>query len=140
MSDHERWLAETWQMIEDCAHDLDPAHHVSLSTAGCKALFEERRAIRTAADAVLAECGARSMTRHPMAGVIPWGLLSKLHDALKGVAPETTQLPTPEGPMWVTKPQMREVARTLCPDITDAQFNAMWAEDRLAAYRREKGE
>lgn len=84
MSEHERWLAETWQMIEDCAHDLDVNHRVSLTTAGCKALLEERRAIRTAASAVLAECGARSMKRHPMAYVIPWRLLSKLHDALEG--------------------------------------------------------
>jgi hypothetical protein len=44
---HERWLAETWRMIEDCAKDNSDGHRVSLSAKGCAALLAERRSNET---------------------------------------------------------------------------------------------
>jgi hypothetical protein len=40
------------------------------------------------------------------------------------------------GPVWLTKERMREVARICNPDITDEQFNRMWAE-RILEKRAE---
>ena len=45
-ADHVRWLAETWQMIEQCAVSRDVAKRVGLSNAGCAALRDERDRLR----------------------------------------------------------------------------------------------
>lgn len=37
-------------------------------------------------------------------------------------------------PLWFNKQQLRELCRTCNPDITDAEFDAMWAE-RMAMGR-----
>lgn len=44
--DHERWLAETWKMIETCATDIRSSN-VTLSPEGCRALLGERNAHET---------------------------------------------------------------------------------------------
>lgn len=41
---HEKWLADTWRLIEENANETDQGHRVSLSPRGCLALLEERRA------------------------------------------------------------------------------------------------
>jgi len=40
---NERWLRETWEMIEANAKETDQGHRISLSPLGCAALIEERR-------------------------------------------------------------------------------------------------
>ena len=46
-ADHVRWLAETWKMIERCAASLNQSERVSLSTAGCAAIRDERDRLRS---------------------------------------------------------------------------------------------
>lgn len=47
-AEHVRWLAETWQMIEQCAVSRDVSERVSLSPAVCAALRDERDCLRIA--------------------------------------------------------------------------------------------
>lgn len=55
LSEHEIWLAETWQMIERCATSMNQSEQVRLSTAGCAALLAERRDMRETAEILAAE-------------------------------------------------------------------------------------
>lgn len=52
--------------------------------------------------------------------------------------PENPPLPPVE--WWLTKAQMRQVARQMCPQMTEQQFNAEWARALLRQYRRNQGE
>jgi hypothetical protein len=107
-SDHERWLAETWQMIEECAKQTDERHRVSLSPRGCAALLAERAACapwlkdsETPAERLesnhrecLALLGLLAAEKRKVEAYEE--LLGQRVDQLKGDAPETPDAPPGE--------------------------------------------